>query len=373
MSRNNDVFQVLATKGNQPILAKDGTLDALAVGQIGVFDYDTNLALNGTEDVRQFYLAVGVDANGDGVKDNVYFSSGQMIQRNLIRYYTYKQYQQSVPQILDISNFKVDCETEYAIRIEFRNQRIYRLQGPNQFSKTYNVVTGCCEKCDECGSGDCNELVKLFVDNINLDPQGLVKAEAVDEDGNVVTDIDAFIETNKAVNTDDDPTNDVCLKLRLTAQPLAIRQFCLINAGYYNPRDTIMITSLLEGFRCNGTIETFQEPQFEEGSGYDVYQREYEAGAWNGNPGPYRVSETTGLPIDLKQPYLTDKSVHYDTIVLTYDQLCVGGWQEYLNNLTTDIVIPTTDTTTLNQLVLVLNGLVEPIGLHPVAPPTPQP
>ena len=54
MSTNNKVFQVLVTKGNASALTAGGTLDSLASGQIGVFDANTNLAIDGTGTVKDF-------------------------------------------------------------------------------------------------------------------------------------------------------------------------------------------------------------------------------------------------------------------------------------------------------------------------------
>jgi len=81
MSTNNKVFQVLVTKGNAALPSRSATLDSLAVGQLGIFDAKTNLAIDGTTNpVRDFYLAVGVDNDGDTVMDGVNFSAGQLIQ-----------------------------------------------------------------------------------------------------------------------------------------------------------------------------------------------------------------------------------------------------------------------------------------------------
>lgn len=46
-------------------------------------------------------------------------------------------------QVIEITNFIAKSDTEYAIKFEFRNQRIYYQQGYNQFSKTYVVKTSC--------------------------------------------------------------------------------------------------------------------------------------------------------------------------------------------------------------------------------------
>ena len=364
MSRNNDVFQVLVTKGNSPVLNPSLTLDNLAVGQIGVFDSNTNKSVDGSSPVKKFFLAVGVDTDGDGTVDTINTSAGSVggtIDSNLVEGYSFRPHTAPRPQIIEVSDFKAGCDTEYAIKIEFRNQRNYRLQGYVPFSHTYVVKTSCCDGCEDCPSGDCNELVKLFVDAINLDERGLVVAEAVDGNGTVITDMDAFIATNAAVNSDSDNTNDVCAKIRLTSVPLKVNNFCNVNVKYYKPRQTTMIVSLVEGFGCSGKVETTQDAAFEEGNGYDVKQREYKAGGWNGRPGPYKTLTSTGLANE-GFAYFADANTKYDQIALTYDNKATGGWLEYVNDLATEIAIPESDTVTRDSLLTVLDAILTPRG-----------
>lgn len=364
MSRNNDVFQVLVTKGDSPVLDPDLTLDDLAVGQIGVFDSNTNKSVDGSTPVKKFFLAVGVDRDGDGTVDAINTSAGSVggtIDSNLVEAYSFRPHTAPQPQIIEVSDFKAECDTEYAIKLEFRNQRNYRLQGFVPFSHTYAVKTSCCEGCEDCPSGDCNELVKLFVDAINLDERGLVIAEAVDATGAVIPNMDDFIAANAATNSDDDATNDVCAKIRLTSVPLKVNNFCDVNVKYYKPRQTTMIVSFVEGFGCSGKIETTQDAAFEEGSGYDVKQREYKAGGWNGKPGPYRTLNSTGLANEGFE-YFADANAKYDQIALTYDNKATGGWLDYVNDLSTEIAIPVDESGTRDSLLAVLDAILTPRG-----------
>jgi len=106
---------------------------------------------------------------------------------------------------------------------------------------------------------DCNELAKRLINAINSDNRGLVKAYAVNTATNLlITNIDDFIATNSAVNTDNDPTNDVCLKIRLHSIPLKVHQYCSINAKYYKLRLTKMIVSFTEGFEL-GLLKNFKQ------------------------------------------------------------------------------------------------------------------
>lgn len=362
MSRNNDVFQVLVAKtamtdANQP-------LDSLVPGQIGVFNSETNLSVDTANPPKEFYLAVGVDNSGSGTLEDINKSAGQMIQRENIKYYNGQPYTPGQPEVVEISDFIAKCNTEFAIKLEFRNQKIYNLQSYNQFSKTYVVKVPCCGgECDPCPTADGNELVKLFVNNINADKDGLVKAEAINPSTNaVITDLDSFIATNKTVNTDDDSTNDVVAKIRLTTQPLNVYRFCDINLMYFKPRETVLITSLTAGFECSGTVTVVQDVAYEQGSGYDVRQREYKAGGWNGKPGPYRVSELNGVASSGFR-YFSDTNTKYNRVNLTYDQFSIGGWQEYLNNLATEVYFPVGAEAELKDFLTILEAAI-PTGFE---------
>ena len=443
MSRNNDVFQVLVTSGNQAVLPAGQDIGTLAVGQIGVFDNETGLSIDGTNLNRNFFLAVGVDRDGDTLMDDINKSAGQYIQRINMRFYSFRPHTAAQPMIAELTGFKAECDTDYALKLEFRNQEIYRRQGYNQFSKTYAVRTGCCDDCsNDCPTGSCQELGVLLTDEVNAETDGLVNAELFvnqgsiqitgepTADGNItvtangesqviaildadtasgvatkvaaafsssttnlavangdtvtftslatistptgtvtytdtgttgatatVTDFASVVVTSSTLNS----LTGVCPGVRLTTVPLAINKFCDINLKYYRPRQTVIIPSLVDGFNCNGTITITQEAANEEGSGYDIRQKEYHAGGWNGRPGPYRVSEATGTAQNGFE-YFADQSVKYDQFWLTYDLQSVAGWQEHFNNLATCIAIPDSDGDTINGLVDILDNLLTPLG-----------
>jgi len=288
--KKNNVFTILVAKGNHEIVAKNKKIDDLAVGQLGIFNADTHSAVDDMTSVKEFYVAVNT---GKGIKTSV----NTILIKNITDYNIVKCSDEQ-PHIIEVSDLKAYCNKQYGLKIEFRNTQIYNHYQHNSFTANYVVDTPCCKGCaGECDIVDCNELVKRLINAINNDNRGLVKAEAINPTTNaVITNIDNFIATNSAVNTDDDPTNDVCLKIRLTSIPLAVHQFCSINAKYYKPRLTKMVVSFTEGFDCNGTIKEIQAGAVGSGSGYDVKQREYEALGWQNSSGAYRISETTLLP-----------------------------------------------------------------------------
>ena len=359
MSRNNDVFQVLVTKGNQAVLAAGNEVTDLLPGQAGVFSFESNLSIDGTVPTRNFYVAVGLDEDGDGVTDNIRKSAGSHIQTRNIAFYSYRPFEAGRPMILEFKDFKTKCGEQYGIAIEFRNQQIYRTQGYVQFKVNYVVEGVCCDGCSTgCESGDDNLVAKKLVDAINNDPKGFVKAEMFNTTTDaVVTDYDAFVAANLAVNTDSDPANDVKLGVRITSIPQKINKYMGIDTKYFHMRETFLVPSKLIGFECNGEFSVKQTAKVTQGLGYDIQYLEYLAGGWNGNPGPYRTYKVNGLAKPIT--YVAETNTQYGILALTYDQFSIGGWLEYLNNEASIIAIPQADSVTRASLLGVIDKLAK--------------
>ena len=359
MSRNNDVFQVLVTKGNQAVLAAGNEVTDLLPGQAGVFSFESNLSIDGTVPTRNFYVAVGLDEDGDGVTDNIRKSAGSHIQTRNIAFYSYRPFEAGRPMILEFKDFKTKCGEQYGIAIEFRNQQIYRTQGYVQFKVNYVVEGICCDGCSTgCESGDDNLVAKKLVDAINNDPRGFVKAEMFNTTTNaVVTDYDAFVAANLTVNTDSDPANDVKLGIRITSIPQKINKYMGIDTKYFHMRETFLVPSKLIGFECNGEFSVKQTAKVTQGLGYDIQYLEYLAGGWNGNPGPYRTYKVNGLAKPIT--YVAETNTQYGILALTYDQFSIGGWLEYLNNEASIIAIPQADSVTRASLLGVIDKLAK--------------
>ena len=433
MSRNNDVFSVLVA---ETVLTTAGkSVSELAPKQIGVFNADTNLSLAANSTApKGFYLAVGVaDKSNPAILGDIVTSAGQLIQKENVKFYQAQKYSAGLPEIVEITNFTAKSDSEYAIKFEFRNQKIYNLQGYNQFSKTYVVKTS----CGETSVGDPVELVTKFLEALNNDGTGMFKAEAI-AGGTLLTvttaptvagditvsigDVDIAVTVaatdtaaeaatkiaaaiNAATTTDakavasgatvqisnivigteatvDEGTTlavvtategnavvdlatiaeGVTPGIRVTTNPLAVNEFCNINTLYLKPRETVMIVSLTSGFDCGGIVEVIQDVAFEQGSGYDVRQREYKAGGWNGKPGPYRVSELNGVASNGFR-YFSDTDTKYNRVNLTYDQFSIGGWQEYLNNLATEVYFPVGTEAEVIKFLTVLEAML-PTGFE---------
>jgi hypothetical protein len=375
-NRNNDVFQVLPTRGNQALATTGSTVDSLLPGQLGVFDASTGLAYAtavpaGTKAIT---LAVGV-GNGSVLTD-IRTSAGQFIQTKGITDLTFKPHTAGRPMKVTVGGFKAECDTEYGVRVEFRNAKINRIQGFNQFSKAYMVTTPCCDDCaGGCGSLDANVLTQLFLANINADESGLVLAQAVARQalvaathgtsvdyaaGAIMTDADvaALVEFNKTALE----ANQVFADFQLVSQPLAIGNYCSINLHYYKLLETVLVVSLIEGFGCSGATTINQYPVFEEGSGVNIQQKEYHASGWAGS-GPYKLSQVTGMGYE-NINYLSVKGTTYDQFIVQYNQTSESGWQEYSNVLSTVIAIPEADTVTRQAVATIFNSFLSSLGFE---------
>lgn len=356
MSRNNDVFQVLVTKGNQAALAAGNEVTDLLPGQIGVFNFESNISIDGTTPVRNFYLAVGLDRDGNGVTDDIRKSAGSHIQTRNIAFYSFRPFQAGRPTILEFSGFRTQCGEQYGIALEFRNQQIYRTQGYVQFKVNYIVEGICCDGCSTgCESGDDNLVAKKLVEAINMDQRGLVTAMLFDKVDNAEVTLagyDAWV----TANTDVDGNVTKKLAIRITSVNQSISNYAGIDTKYFHMRETFLVPSKAIGFECNGDFSVIQTPKVTQGLGYDIQYLEYVSGGWNNNPGPYRTFVQNGLAKPIE--YFAEKNTQYGILSLTYDQFSVGGWLEYLNNEATMVAIPSADTTTTASIL----GILDKIG-----------
>lgn len=339
MSTNNKVFQVLVTKSNQAVLAKDKDVSQLAAGQIGVFNAETGLSVDATATgVKAVFLAVG---NADIEK--IQFSAGQNIEKNYLRNATLKDYVAPQNFVFNLSGYKALNDTDYALKLEFRNMQIYMRQGTNQFAETYLVTTSANEDVEPN-----LDLATKMLAELNNDPRGMFTAVCLNpSDNSVIADLAAFGVANPGVAP----------KIQVTANSLAILTYYGINPKYYYPRQTVIVPSLTAGFTNEAVLTVTNVGVAEQGNAYEIKQKEYKAGGWNGKPGPYRTSSHLGYPYEGITFNAVD-GAHYLQIELVHDTFSTSGWGEYINNLMTTVAIPTGETTTINALKTVLNAVL---------------
>lgn len=345
MSRtNNPVFQILVLKGSTTVLADNGTsrVSDLLPGQLGIFDYDTGFTITPADPAtfQRFFLAVGQDNNGDGVTDNVRKSSGEYIQLSRIHHVDLKCPVDCTPQMTLVQPQNIKGETEYALKLGFHDGAIAAVQGFYLPNKTYVAKSPCCSSGDPCGCTDSNvcSYVSLdLVNQINLDGGNFFSAQLWDVTNDVpvlVADFEDWIE--------DSANADACLGIMITSSCTALENFCSINYKYHKLRALKMDVSFQLAGNLNvtaGTITEIQSVAYAEGDAYDIAQREYEAGGWNGQPGPYRQLEMADMP---NSPFVYNavKGEKYVQLILGHDAMSISGWGEYINDMEDTICIP---------------------------------
>ena len=444
MAKNNDVFSIIPVPlDDTNILGVGQEVADLTAGQLGVFDYDTGLSINaaGAAAVKNFFIALALDTTGDGSVDEIVKSAGTHIQKKNVADTNLKCYTAGVEQVIDVVNFTADCDKQYGLKIEINDDEKYMNYGFNQLTKTFIVKTSCCEGCESCGTGNCAELAKFLIADINNDEDGVVVASAFANMGSLVfsgtpaagthvttigtdvfntviaagdtlaeaaakiaasinasskyvaasdgvdtvsvvlkdgtalaspitisapvaagltavvtniaftavTDLDAFATANP----------EACPSLRLTTVTQAVKKFCNVNTQYYKQRLPVLQVSFVAtlGFECTGEIKETVEPVFEEGSGYDLAQIEYQVGGFVGKPGIYRTGDLIGVAFN-DFSSIINKTTKYQKVDITYDLESNSGWLDYKNNLNTTLAFPCGDTGAVAVLAAILDALL---------------
>ena len=100
----------------------------------------------------------------------------------------------------------------------------------------------------------------------------------IGDNNNVVTDVDTFIEINKAVNTDADDTNDsLLLGIRLLGAPVPTDVYNDLEVNYVYPRGTKITPSLLINGDKSIVFTEVETVSYPIGDGYDLRALEWES------------------------------------------------------------------------------------------------
>jgi hypothetical protein len=385
MSRSNDVFNVLIPSTFPSISSGDAgddtknKIDHLLDGQLGFFNRNSNKRLvtnpNTTSITDDFYLAW---KSGSGVR----FSAGQYIPLKGLRNISYKASNLLVPQIDQIQiGVKIEdlneiiskqWTTEYGIKVEFSNQRIYRMIGENLYAKTFTSQGGCLKGCpawtiDDIEQWSAAKKLAVYldlIDNIKKNADDLLKVRLVAKEqingydnGNSSTGGARYLtagtelinpilgcDTDSEIPVTDDGNNikllysDIDkLAIEIETMPIEEHEYCNINVRYYKDRATTITTTIL-GFPCFSNVETTKVAKSSSGSGYDLRGLEYQAGGWEGNPGPYRTYSVTGLAKDGFN-YQSEVAKLYDLYILQYEFNGFGSERDNFNFLSTIIAV----------------------------------
>lgn len=303
--KNNPIFQVLVVTNNALRVANGNPWD-LAVGQLGIFDAETNKAVTAAIPDK-FYLAVGV-ANQAGTIGDIRKSAGEHIKKAMLNSVFSKHPETAADQTIavDLTGLVPVVGEDYLIRLSFLSGHILTQNGFALPRKSFVVTATTAVLAD---------LVNAITDEVNKDLEGVVVA------------------------TDDGATT---VTFTIKSEPLA-KIVNGINANYSFLRQlkaTLALGGQFEYESANISI-TDTPPVYAQGSGYDIMQWEYVSGGWKGKPegGIYRTSEV------LEQFYgdteiFADKTKKYWTMRLNYAYPSnSGGMLEYSNEMETVICI----------------------------------
>lgn len=178
-------YAVLAT--GTPIYQADGSI-SLMPGQLGIFDAKTHTSLNAgnVAAVKDIYIAIGIDTDGDGVSNEVRKVAGDLWNKNRMQNATAEPPRGACPEIWDYMFDCVDCGTDYGLKVQVDSTDLHTYTSPYQlFTYPVNVISEPCDTCgDNCDQADtnCNEIVCKMMDQINrttVQADGTVKRNLI--------------------------------------------------------------------------------------------------------------------------------------------------------------------------------------------------
>jgi len=309
--KNNPIFQVLVVS-NTGICTTGYGLDQLAVGQLGLFNADTNLAVdpNGAFPDK-FYWAVGIP-NSAGTLGDIRKSAGEYIKKSKINTAFSQASVTEAAQVstLNLTDFVPAANKEYVIRFSFMNNDSMYMHGFDHPTKAFVVSTGAI-------APSLADFADSIAAEVNKDTEGLIIATVPIVNGGADTHVVFTFGVDEKVDT-----------------------LGGLNPKYRKLRPYKVNIGIGGDFIVTDYILTSVEPVYSEGLGYDIAQLEYVAGGWNGNPGIYRDSTLTGL-IGHSTKIFADASTKYWTLRLNYEfESHSGGNLPYSNQLETLIAIP---------------------------------
>lgn len=354
--RHNDVPEILFPTNATALVANKEVTDLLP-GQVGIFSEDTGKSI--VEPTENFFIAVGLDKNGDGATDDIRKSAGRNIQPGNILYATRQDYVAPVDQVIDIKDIKVMCGDSFGIKIEARNEQIYNVQGTVQYRQSFVAKA---DNCDSCADNVCEEaniakLVQDIVLQAKLGKDQFYKVEAIDVSGTVLNEVQVAAQV-AATDALADKSKQIKIGIRVLAIAGKVQQFANVNLDYVAARQTQVLVSLV-GENAVGTVSTKTELVYEQGTGYDVRELEFQTiGFREGNTGAYRIGAITGLSNEVA--YESDLKKKYTVFTLAYDHFHRNGsWLQYDNALATYFVLESTNTAGIEAVQTLLGKLTE--------------
>ena len=130
-----------------------------------------------------FFIAVGLDTDGDNVTDDIRKSAGPNIQPDNFVYLTRDEYKASQNQVIQITDLKLFCGNSGGVKIELENSQTQFVLGNTAYRKTLIAKTVDCDKCgaDGCVPADTAKFVQDLLLIAKLENEDFFKIEAIDE------------------------------------------------------------------------------------------------------------------------------------------------------------------------------------------------
>ena len=355
MSQVNNPFAVIVGSVDDTVAAAQtfANIAAAPAGEIGFVNANTNLAVTDLDGVEEFYVVVK-RSDGNIQKSPLFQTAG-------IKKITKKAGVAGTDMVVEVNNSNVVADTEYGIRLEFRNSETYVVNGTNQFSRYFSFVTPDSELLSQA------EIIEGLANAINADTKvpatativagidlvdadidsgGLISSDYSDGDEISAADLAAIIDYQKTDDTD--PTT---LALRITTTAIEATTFFQINPNYLKPLQTEIIVSLVAGFDSDASTETITSLVYGEGDGYNVQQKEYKAFGYRGSV--YRQLAVTGLP-QAELAYEAVKGTLYTQYFLKGVNKELSGYQPSEAAMDTVIAVPNAATTAISELDAIL-------------------
>ena len=356
---NHPIFQVLVENFGT-LLAAGNTVEDLNPGQIGFFNGETHLSFDNVNPllaplVKKFYIAVGVDRDADGTIDDVNKSCGDNIYRNHIHKLEIKCPEECRSNVVLVTPSNIKGDTTYTLKIQFFNQSTLQVEGFYHPTKNFIVKSPCCESTSYCSCDDqsvCCEVIRLLVNAVNLDPDGIFTAYMYDTLTGTIVTADNYAAWRIA-------NPDACLSMFIVGSCETINSYCMINYNYKKTRAFHMTVSFTdESLNVGATITEVVPIRYPQGQGYDVRALENLAGGWNGKPGVYRQNDLVGGPVGNFETFAVN-GTDYVLINIGHDAMSVIGFQEPINDMETILAIPCAEEgeTVLTSVIAVLNLL----------------
>lgn len=158
------VESVLVAADTGGITANGVTLAAFlasgTVGELAIFNADTNTAVAGAALPSRHYYAVKVSATE--LRKSPTFNSAPA-------YIASSTGSPGSAGSATISSFSGDCETEYIVKVRLESEKIFQSYGYQDLVKTYSYVSRCCGNACGCPEGAAWDVAMGIAENINAD------------------------------------------------------------------------------------------------------------------------------------------------------------------------------------------------------------